>query len=118
MSSINSAVAGRPNVYLGHDAVRAAVGYTPSLGSGDINGDGEADLLLGLHSGTQNPDSGVAHDGEVVLDGSLDGAHVLLIAEQTSLTRFLRFGLCLPFLGPAKILQAMAYQGQLLGVLR
>jgi len=44
------------------------------------------------------------------------GAHVLLIAEQTSLTRFLRFGLCLPYLGPAKILQAMAYQGQLLGV--
>ena len=44
------------------------------------------------------------------------GAHVLLIAEQTSLARFLGFGLCLPYLAPAKILQAMTCQGQLLGV--
>jgi hypothetical protein len=72
----NTAVAGRPNVYLGHDAVRAAVGYTASLGSGDINGDGEADLILGLHSGTQNPDSAVVHDGELVLDASAGGAHI------------------------------------------
>ena len=71
----NSAVSGRPNVYLGHDGFRAAVGFTPSLGSGDINGDGRADLVLGLHSGTQTPASGTAHDGKVLLDASIGGAH-------------------------------------------
>jgi hypothetical protein len=44
------------------------------------------------------------------------GAHVLLIAEQTSLARFLGFGLRLPYLGPAKLLQAMTCQSQLFGV--
>lgn len=44
------------------------------------------------------------------------GAHVVHIAEQTSLARFLGFGLRLPYLGPAKILQAVTCQGQLLGV--
>ena len=42
-------IATRPNAYLAHDAFRAAVGYTASLASGDINGDGKADLVLGLH---------------------------------------------------------------------
>jgi hypothetical protein len=67
----NGAVSGRPNAYLGHDSFRAAVGFTPSLGSGDVNGDGEADLALGLQSGTQTPASGTAHDGEVLLDVSV-----------------------------------------------
>ena len=47
----NAVLPTRPNVYARHDTFRAAVGYTPSLGSGDINGDGKADLALGLHSG-------------------------------------------------------------------
>ncbi|MEX2210639.1 MAG: FG-GAP-like repeat-containing protein [Gaiellaceae bacterium] len=67
----NTAVSGRPNVYLGHDAARAAVGFTPSLGSADVNGDGKADLVLGLHSGTQTPASGTVHDGELLLDLSV-----------------------------------------------
>jgi hypothetical protein len=66
----NPAVAGRPNVYLGHDSNRAAVGYTPSLGGGDLNGDGLGDVALGLDSGTQTPSSNVIHDGEVLVDAS------------------------------------------------
>lgn len=68
----NSAVANRPNVYLGHDAFRAAVGYTGSLAAGDVNGDGKADLAIGLQSGTQTPGSAIAHDGKILLD--LSGA--------------------------------------------
>lgn len=71
----NSAVAGRPNVYLGHDAFRAAVGYTGSLAAADVNGDGKADLAIGLHSGAQTPSSGVVHDGEILLDLSGAGGH-------------------------------------------
>jgi hypothetical protein len=71
----NSTVSGRPNVYLGHDSFRAAVGFTPSLASGDINGDGKADLALGLHSGTQTPASNTAHDGEILLDLSNGTGH-------------------------------------------
>jgi hypothetical protein len=66
----------RPNAYLAHDTFRAALGYTASLGSGDLNGDGIADVLLGLHSGTQTPASAVVHDGELVLDASSGGGHV------------------------------------------
>ncbi len=65
----------RPNVYLAHDSFRAAVGYTASLGSGDLDGDAIADVLLGLQSGTQTPASAVAHDGEIVLDASGGGQH-------------------------------------------
>ncbi len=68
-------LADRPNVYLRHDGYRAAVGYTPSLASADINGDGKADLVLGLHSGAQTPASGVAHDGELLLDASAGTGH-------------------------------------------
>ena len=44
------------------------------------------------------------------------GAQVKLIAEQTSLAKFLGFGMHIPFLAPAKLLQAAEYQSQLLGV--
>jgi hypothetical protein len=75
IKSGNSAVSGRPNVYLGHDSFRAAVGFTPALASGDVNGDGKADLVLGLQSGTQTPATNTAHDGEVLLDLSTDTSH-------------------------------------------
>ncbi|HYU78128.1 MAG TPA: FG-GAP-like repeat-containing protein, partial [Vicinamibacterales bacterium] len=72
----NSAVADRPNVYLGHDSARAVVGFTPSLASGDLNGDGRADLVLGLQSGAQTPASNTAHDGELLVDVSAPSGHV------------------------------------------
>lgn len=75
LKSNNTAVSGRQNVYLGHDSFRAAVGFTPSLASGDVNGDGKADVLLGLHSGTQNPASNTANDGSILLDVSFSGGH-------------------------------------------
>ena len=50
---------------LAHDTYRAAVGYTPALGSADVNGDGRADLVLGLQSGAQT--TAIAHDGEILL---------------------------------------------------
>ena len=65
----------RPNVLLAHDTYRAAVGYTPSLGSGDLNGDGRVDLVLGLQSGAQA--APVAHDGELLLDLSQEGGLTL-----------------------------------------
>jgi VCBS repeat protein/thrombospondin type 3 repeat protein/FG-GAP repeat protein len=71
----NSAVSSRPNVYVGHDSYRASVGFTPSLSAADVNGDGRADLALGLQSGTQTPASGIAHDGELLLDLSSGGTH-------------------------------------------
>jgi NADPH-dependent 2,4-dienoyl-CoA reductase/sulfur reductase-like enzyme len=43
-------------------------------------------------------------------------ANVILIAEQTSLHKLMRFGLALPGLAPAKLLQAAQYKTQLLGV--
>jgi len=58
----------RPNVLLAHDTYRAAVGYTPALGSADLNGDGKSDLILGLQSGAQT--TAVAHDGEVLIHTS------------------------------------------------
>lgn len=67
----------RPNVYLAHESHRAAVGFTASVAAGDVNGDGRADVVLGLQSGTQTPASGTAHDGELVLDVSGGGAHGL-----------------------------------------
>jgi hypothetical protein len=73
----NDVLATRPNVYLRHDTFRAAVGFTPSLASADVDGDGRADLAVGLHSGTQTPTSGTAHDGEVLLNVSAGGRHDL-----------------------------------------
>jgi len=75
MQEGNTAVAGRPNVYLGHDSFRAAVGFTPALASADVNGDGKADLGLGLHSGAQTPASNTVHDGEILLDLSTTSGH-------------------------------------------
>lgn len=72
-----SPLADRPRVYLAHDSLRAAVGFTPSLAAGDVNGDGRADLFLGLQSGVQTPVSGTAHDGEIVLDVSNGTGHQL-----------------------------------------
>jgi hypothetical protein len=71
----NTAVSGRPNVYLGHDTYRAAVGYTPSLAAGDVSGDGKADAFLGLQSGAQASSAGIAHDGEILLDLSRTSGH-------------------------------------------
>lgn len=71
----NGVVANRPNVYLGHDVFRAAVGFTASLAAGDVNGDGRADLALGLHSGAQTPASGTANDGTILLDVSKASGH-------------------------------------------
>jgi hypothetical protein len=71
--------AGRENVYLRHDPTyRAAVGFTPSLAAGDVNGDGKADLAVGLHSGTTNTvASNTPHDGEIVLNVSKGSGHEL-----------------------------------------
>ena len=44
------------------------------------------------------------------------GAEIILIAEQTDLAGFMRFGMKLPLLAPSKILQAVQYQLQLIGV--
>lgn len=44
------------------------------------------------------------------------GAKVVLMAEQTDLISFLRFGMKLPLLAPSKILQALQYNSQLIGV--
>ena len=63
----------RPNVLLAHDAYRYQVGYTPSLGSADLNGDGKADLVLGLQSGAQA--TPLAHDGELLARVSTAAAY-------------------------------------------
>jgi NADPH-dependent 2,4-dienoyl-CoA reductase/sulfur reductase-like enzyme len=44
------------------------------------------------------------------------GAKVLLVAEQASWAKLIRFGLALPRLAPDKLLQGLGYQIQLLGV--
>lgn len=76
MQTGNSGVpASRTNAYLAHDVFRAAVGFTASLDAGDVNGDGKADLALGLHSGTQTPASGTANDGTILLDVSTASGH-------------------------------------------
>ncbi|MDQ5858032.1 MAG: FG-GAP-like repeat-containing protein [Acidobacteriota bacterium] len=76
MQTGNSGVpASRTNAYLAHDVFRAAVGFTASLAAGDVNGDGKADLALGLHSGTQTPASGTANDGTILLDVSTASGH-------------------------------------------
>lgn len=82
----------RPNVYLRHDSYRAAVGFTASLASADVNGDGRADVFLGLHSGTQTPASGTVNDGIVLLDVSSSGAHTGFgpIADLGTMTRGLQ----------------------------
>lgn len=85
----NDVLATRPNVYLRHDSFRAAVGFTPSLASADVDGDARADLALGLHSGTQTPASGTAHDGKVLLNVSAGGRHGLFgpLADVGSMAR-------------------------------
>lgn len=44
------------------------------------------------------------------------GAKIVLTAEQTDLMSFMRFGMKLPLLAPSKILQAVEYNSQLIGV--
>ncbi len=44
------------------------------------------------------------------------GAKVVLIAEQSSLLKLMQFGMSLPWLSPGKLIQAVEYQGKLLGV--
>lgn len=44
------------------------------------------------------------------------GAKIVLTAEQTDLMSFLQFGMKLPLLAPSKILQAVEYNSQLIGV--
>jgi hypothetical protein len=72
----NSAVTSRPNAYLGHDGFRQSVGFTTSLDAADVNGDGKADLALGLQSGVQAPPS-TTHDGKVLLDVSTASGHTV-----------------------------------------
>ncbi len=91
--NIPEIAATRPNVYLRHDPTyRAAVGYTASLASADVNGDGIDDLFLGLHSGTQTPATAVVHDGEILLDVSGDGRHATAgsLADLGTMTRGLQ----------------------------
>lgn len=78
----NNVISGRPNVYLGHDSYRDAVGFTASTAAGDVNGDGKADFVLGINSGTNTPTTGCgspsgpcAHDGNVLLDVSRGETH-------------------------------------------
>ncbi|MFO7698448.1 MAG: thrombospondin type 3 repeat-containing protein, partial [Anaerolineae bacterium] len=66
-------LATRPRAFVTHDGYRAAVGYTPALASSDLNGDGLADLVLGLQSGAQT--TAVAHDGEILLRASTGTAY-------------------------------------------
>lgn len=73
----------RANVYVRHDTIRAAVGFTGAMTAGDVTGDGRADLALGLHSGLNTPTTGCGsptgpcpNDGTILLDVS-DGASPL-----------------------------------------
>lgn len=69
-----TAVSGRPNVFLGHDGLRASVSYTGVLATGDVNGDGRPDIAVGLQAGAQT--SPVLNDGAVALDLSSNTAGV------------------------------------------
>jgi len=69
-----SAVSGRPNVFLGHDGLRASVSYTGVLATGDVNGDGRPDIAIGLQAGGQT--APVLNDGAVAVDLSTTTAGV------------------------------------------
>ena len=78
LDDTNTAVTGRPHVYVDHDSFRVAVGsggYTPSLGSADLNGDNKGDIAAGIHTGTNTPASNLANDGSILLDVSTAGDH-------------------------------------------
>jgi NADPH-dependent 2,4-dienoyl-CoA reductase/sulfur reductase-like enzyme len=86
----------------------------------NVFGAGGLQLLAKSHWPVQGKRVVVAGSGPLLLAVGAQlrqrGARVLLVAEQTALKNVLGFGLTLPYLGPSKIIQALACQSRLVGV--